>query len=165
MHWAQHKRHNRKFNLKLIYWWSVIRIPTKTNKSTWQWEKYQLVRMEATNIAIRSQGKSYTNWSTSEKPGSNVPSAILDSKIKSFEVKMLMGANICSFHKKQTLDFWPWNTGLHASVSLHSAKTPSVFARSKEKRSYIFGVGWLKFTNARFISFSLLRQRRQKMDS
>lgn len=139
MHWAQHKRHNSKFNLKLIYWWSIIRISMKTNKSTWQWEKYQLVRMEATNIAICSQGKSYTNWSTSEKPGSNVPSAILDSKIKSFEVKMLMGANICSFPKKQTLDFWPWNTALAPCFCFPPlCKNTKCFCKGAKKREATF---------------------------
>lgn len=103
MHWVQHKRHNRKFNLKLIYWWNVIRSPTKTNKSTWHWEKDQLVRMKVTNITIHRWRKSYTNWSTSAKPEQNAPSTILQSKIKSFEVEMLTCANIYSFHYKK---FW-----------------------------------------------------------
>lgn len=87
MHWVQHRRHNRKFNLKLIYWWNVIRSPTKTNKSTWHWEKDQLVRMKATNITIHRWRKNYTNWSTSAKTEWNALSTTLQSKIKSFRLK------------------------------------------------------------------------------
>lgn len=125
IHWVQHKRHNRKFNLKLIYWWNVIRSAMKTNKSTWHWEKDQLVRMKATNITIHRWRKSYTNWSISAKPEWNAPSTILQSKIKSFEVEMLMCANIYSFHEKK---FWifdnetlPW-----PNASLSSPSTPSL---------------------------------------
>lgn len=147
MHWVQHKRHNRKFNLKLIYWWNVIRSPTKTNKSTWHWEKDQLVGMKATNITIHRWEKSYTNWSTSAKPEWNAPSTTLHSKIKSFEVEMLMCANIYSFHEKKILNFWPWNLPWpNASVSTlaaPSAKTPS-YKQGTEKREVAFlgCVGW-----------------------
>lgn len=156
MHWTQHKSHNREFNLKLIYWWNVIRIPMKTNKSTWHWEKkINWGRWKLPATAIRSRGKSYTNWSASAKPEWNVPSAILDSEMKSFEVKMLMVANICSFHKKQTPDFELWNPAVascfHFPPILQKHQVP---ARNRTKRSGIFVVQWPNFTNTRFRCFS-----------
>lgn len=137
----------------------------KTNKSTWHQEKHQLVRLKATNITNRSRGKSYANWSTSAKPDWNAPSTILDSKIKSFEVKMLMGANICFFHKKQILYFWPWNTSLAPCICFPPfCKNTKLQVKNREKRSDIVAVCWLNFTNTRFVCFSLLRQRRWKLD-
>lgn len=134
IHWARHKRHNREFNLKLIYWWNVIRIPMKTNKSTWHWEKDQLVKTKATSTATHMQGKSYTNWRTPAELEWNAPCAILETEMKLFEVKMLMAANICSFHKKQTPDFCLWNPALapHFCFPLFCKSTKSP-ARSSEK--------------------------------
>lgn len=154
MCWAQHKRCNGKFNLKLIYWWNVIRIPMTANKSTWHWEKDQLVRMEATSVTICSQGKSYTNWSTSAKPEWNAPSTILDSKMKSLEVKMLMDANICSFHKKWILDFWLWDTALvPCFCSPLFCKSTKLHARSRKKRSDFLGyVDWTSRTLDLYVS-------------
>lgn len=135
MHWTQHKSHNREFNLKLIYWWNVIRIPMKTNKSTWHWEKkINWGRWKLPATAIRSRGKSYTNWSASAKPEWNVPSAILDSEMKSFEVKMLMVANICSFHKKQTPDFELWNPAVASCFHFPSFCKSTKYLQGTEQR-------------------------------